>query len=92
MPLAMPGDCYFNFQIKLMVPGTGIEPAGISPADFHHTASFDASQEAVRALDYAFTLALSCLRYPPSSLYTFPTLIRLRSALPRSFDQGVLRI
>ena len=45
----------------------------LRPTDFHHTAAFAASTCAVRALDYAFTVALSHCRCSPSSLYTFPS-------------------
>ena len=65
-----------------LVPGTGLEPASLAAADFRHTAPFDASaHRAVRALDYAFTLAPRALGAP--RLVSTPVTPVARAALAR---------
>lgn len=67
-----------------LVPGTGLEPARITPADFRHTTAFTASFRCSCAglcLDHGATR----FRPPPSSLYTFSVETELRSALPRRY-------
>lgn len=61
--------------LRLLVPRTGLEPAGLAAADFHHTTPFGANPF-VRGLFVRWTMPSPLLvpsgRRPPSSLYTFP--------------------
>ena len=63
-----------------------------APPVFHTTIAFATKPALVCSLDFAFALASLGLRREPSSLYTFLKISRLRSALPRSKNQGILRL
>jgi hypothetical protein len=48
----------------------------LRPADFHTTSAFAAPPWRVRGLDYTFTIPHVEFRCCPSSLYTFPKVLR----------------